>query len=177
MRDSGKLEKEAILDCARFMAASIRTAPKTRGVDNVVSSLVADRRTIKRLAASMRRISKMEKRPGMERDAGNIDGLTAIVLVGVRDNPAGLNCGFCGCTSCRELKATGGSCAFNSIDLGIAAGSAASVAGRLHIDNRIMHSIGRAALKLGIFPRDVRQALGIPLSVTGKNPFFDRKQK
>jgi uncharacterized ferredoxin-like protein len=38
-----------------------------------------------------------------------------------------------------------------------------------------MYSIGRACLDLGIFDKGVRQALGIPLSVTGKNPFFDRK--
>lgn len=177
MKSSRELEKEAILHCAGFMASAIRTAPKTRGVDNVVSGLIADPGTIKRLAESMRRISKKEKRPSMERDAGNIEDLEAIVLLGIRDNPAGLNCGFCGYGDCRALKARGGSCAFNSIDLGIAAGSAASVAGGLHIDNRIMHSIGRSALELRLFPPDVRQALGIPLSVTGKNPFFDRKQK
>jgi uncharacterized ferredoxin-like protein len=38
-----------------------------------------------------------------------------------------------------------------------------------------MYSIGRAAMDLGLFSKDVKQALGIPLSVTGKNPFFDRK--
>jgi uncharacterized ferredoxin-like protein len=27
---------------------------------------------------------------------------------------------------------------------------------------------------LGVFGPKVKQALGIPLSVTGKNPFFDR---
>ncbi|MGH7993136.1 MAG: DUF2148 domain-containing protein [Limisphaerales bacterium] len=38
-----------------------------------------------------------------------------------------------------------------------------------------MFSIGRACLDLGLFEPKVKQALGIPLSVTGKNPFFDRK--
>lgn len=51
----------------------------------------------------------------------------------------------------------------------------AEVAGRLHLDNRVMFSIGRACLDLGLFEPKVKQALGIPLSVTGKNPFFDRK--
>jgi uncharacterized ferredoxin-like protein len=72
------------------------------------------------------------------------------------------------------LEAAGGVCAFNSIDLGIATASAAEVAGRFHIDNRVMYSIGRACLDLKIFGPKVKQALGIPLSVTGKNPFFDR---
>jgi uncharacterized ferredoxin-like protein len=86
-----------------------------------------------------------------------------------------LNCGFCGKPTCEALEMAGGTCAFNSIDLGIATMSAAEVAGRFHIDNRIMYSIGRACLDLGMFGPKVKQALGIPLSVTGKNPFFDRK--
>jgi uncharacterized ferredoxin-like protein len=73
------------------------------------------------------------------------------------------------------LEHGGGACAFNSIDLGIAAASAAEVAGRFHIDNRMMYSIGRACLDMGLLGKGVKQALGIPLSVTGKNPFFDRK--
>ncbi|MEM2365908.1 MAG: ferredoxin domain-containing protein, partial [Nitrososphaerota archaeon] len=39
--------------------------------------------------------------------------------------------------------------------------------------NRIMYTVGTAALKLGLIEGDV--ALGIPLSATGKSPYFDRK--
>ena len=49
------------------------------------------------------------------------------------------------------------------------------MAGQFHIDNRIMYSIGSTCLKLKLFSPGVKQALGIPLSVTGKNPFFDRR--
>ncbi len=70
---------------------------------------------------------------------------------------------------------SGGVCAFNSIDLGIAVGSAISIAADFHVDNRVMYSIGKASMDLGFFGKDVKQALGIPLSVTGKSPFFDRK--
>jgi uncharacterized ferredoxin-like protein len=38
-----------------------------------------------------------------------------------------------------------------------------------------MYSIGRASLELGLLGPKVKQALGIPLSVTGKSPFFDRQ--
>jgi uncharacterized ferredoxin-like protein len=38
-----------------------------------------------------------------------------------------------------------------------------------------MYSIGRACIELKFFSENVKQALAIPLSVTGKNPFFDRK--
>jgi uncharacterized ferredoxin-like protein len=68
-----------------------------------------------------------------------------------------------------------GTCAYNPIDLGIAVGSAVATASDFHTDNRVMYSIGRACLDLKLFSQTVKQALGIPLSVTGKNPFFDRK--
>lgn len=38
-----------------------------------------------------------------------------------------------------------------------------------------MFSIGHACLDLRWFDETVKQALGIPLSVTGTNPFFDRR--
>jgi len=63
----------------------------------------------------------------------------------------------------------------NSIDLGIAACSAAATASNLRVDTRIMYSVGRSCLDMKLFTEDVKVALGIPLSVTGKSPFFDRK--
>jgi len=175
MKQSKDLEKEALLDVAQLMAAAARTAPKGRGIDNIEVIAIDDEPTRKRLIDKMAEISRAEDRPSFERDAGSIRGSPIIMAIGVRSNPAGLNCGFCGYKTCEQLKKTGGICAFNSIDLGIATSSAASIASRFHIDNRLMYSIGRASLDLGLFGKDVKQALGIPLSVTGKNPFFDRK--
>lgn len=43
------------------------------------------------------------------------------------------------------------------------------------IDNRIMYTAGIAAKEMGLLGQDVRIILTIPLTVTGKNPFFDRK--
>ncbi len=175
MKSSKELEKKAVLECAALMAAAARTSPKTRGIDNIVSCVIDDKTDIKELAKAMREIGKKESRPSMERDAGSIESLETVFLLGVKDNPAGLNCGFCGFRDCDALRSALGVCAFNSIDLGIAIGSAVAVANDLHVDNRIMHSIGRAALAKGIFNKDVKQVLGVPLSVSGKNPFFDRK--
>ena len=59
-------------------------------------------------------------------------------------------------------------------DLGIAIGSAAHVASAHHVDSRVMFSAGRAALNLKLFPAEVTIAYAIPLSVSGKSPFFDR---
>lgn len=67
-------------------------------------------------------------------------------------------------------------CAFDDVDLGIAIGSAVSVAADNRIDNRIMYSAGRAAMELEILGKKVINIQGIPLSVSGKNPFFDIDQ-
>ncbi len=175
MKRSDQLEKEAAVNVAALMAAAARTSPKTRGIDNIEIIAIDDDTTRKKLTDKMKDISKTESRPSLERDANSMEAVSEVVIVGVKSNPAGLNCGFCGYPSCAELSKTKGICAYNSIDLGIAVSSAASVAGRLHIDNRLMYSIGRASLDLELFSGSVKQALGIPISVTGKNPFFDRK--
>jgi uncharacterized ferredoxin-like protein len=175
MKTSVELEKSAALQVAALMVAAARTAPKTRGIDNIKTAAIDDEPTKQRVIAKMREIAAKEDRPSFARDAGNIGNAPALVVIGVESNTAGLNCGFCGKPTCEALENDNGICAFNSIDLGIAIASAAETAGRHHIDNRIMYSIGRACLDLGVFGPKVKQALGIPLSVTGKNPFFDRK--
>lgn len=175
MKTSIELEKSAALQVAALMVAAARTAPKTRGVDNIETIAIDDEPTKKKLIARMHEIATKEDRPSVARDAGNIENSSAIVVIGVESNTAGLNCGYCGKPSCESLEEAEGICAFNSIDLGIATASAAEIANRFHVDNRVMFSIGRACLDLNLFGPKVKQALGIPLSVTGKNPFFDRK--
>ena len=175
MKTSLELEKAAALQVAALMATTARTAPKTRGIDNIKTAAIDDEPTRQKLNAKMREIAAKEGRPSFARDAGNIENSPVVVVIGVESNPAGLNCGFCGKPTCEALEDAKGICAFNSIDLGIATALAAEVAGRLHVDNRVMYSIGRASLELGLLGPNVKQALGIPLSVTGKNPFFDRQ--
>jgi uncharacterized ferredoxin-like protein len=97
------------------------------------------------------------------------------VLVGVVGNPADLNCGYCGQGTCEALTKINGICSFNSIDLGIATSSAVGVAADSRIDTRIMFSVGHAGMAMNLFEGGVKEALGIPLSITGKSPFFDRK--
>ncbi len=174
MKTSPELENAAAQHVAALMVAAARTAPKTRGIDNIKTIAIDDEPTKQKLIAKMREIATKEGRPSLARDAGNIEHSPAVVVIGVEANPAGLNCGFCGKPTCNALEEAGGICSFNSIDLGIAMASAAEVAGRFHVDNRVMYSIGRASLDLGLLGPKVKQALGIPLSVTGKNPFFDR---
>src|SRR5208282_5946635 len=165
MKTSVELEKSAALQVAALMVAAARTAPKTRGIDNIKTAAIDDEPTKQKVIAKMREIAAKEDRPSFARDAGNIGSSPALIVIGVESNTAGLNCGFCGRPTCEALEN----------ENGISTASAAETAGRFHIDNRVMYSIGRACLDLGVFGPKVKQALGIPLSVTGKNPFFDRK--
>jgi len=175
MKKALELESLAVQNVLALMAAAARTAPKTRGIDNVRVIAIDDAASLASLTERMRQIAQADNRPSFGRDAGNVSVSAAVLAVGVESNAAGLNCGFCGHPACESLKQDGGVCSFNSIDLGIAVCSAAAVAGRLNIDNRVMYSIGRACVELGWFGPNVKQALGLPLSVTGKSPFFDRK--
>lgn len=175
MKRADELERAAIKDIAEFMAAAARTAPKTRGIDNIEVIAIDDEPAKKKLIEKMKEISRKENRPSFERDANSIEASPVILVIGVKTNPAGLNCGFCGYPTCEEMTRNKETCSYNPIDLGIAVGSAAAIASNFHADNRVMYSIGRACLDLKIFNQTVKQALGIPLSVTGKNPFFDRK--
>ncbi|MEM4659794.1 MAG: ferredoxin domain-containing protein, partial [Sulfolobales archaeon] len=62
--------------------------------------------------------------------------------------------------------------AMSLVNLGIAVGSAVKTASILNVDNRVMFTIGVAAKKLNLIDADV--VLGIPLSATSKNIYFDR---
>jgi uncharacterized ferredoxin-like protein len=174
IKKSNEAEQAALEHVANMMAAAARTAPKTRGMDNIQVLILTDK-DMQRLIPKMLEIAKRDNRPSCDRDAKTLETVKICVVIAVKANPVGLNCGYCGYKTCEELKKTAGVCAYNSMDLGIAVSSAAEVAAKFHIDNRLMFSVGKAALELGLFDKDVKQALGIPLSATGKNIFFDRK--
>lgn len=65
---------------------------------------------------------------------------------------------------------------FNSGDLGIAIGSAVSIAMDYRVYNRIMYTAGQAVLDLVLPGEDVKIAYVIPLSATSKSPYFDRNR-
>ena len=139
MKRSPELEDAAVRDVARLMTASARTAPKTRGIDNIEIIEVDDAPEKDALIKKMKAIASSENRRSFERDAQCIANCRAIVVIGVKSNPAGLNCGFCGHATCESLTKALGICAYNSIDLGIAVCSAADTASRAHADNRVMY--------------------------------------
>ncbi len=173
---SAEMEARAVDEIVELMALAARTAPKAKGVDNLV--VIAVRAKVKdRLASEMHRIFKEDGGlPHFERDAGNVEKSAVVLLLGQRVKPLGPKpCGYCGFKDCDENIRNGGLCAISIGDLGIAIGSAVSVAAAHHADNRVMFSAGKAALNLDLFDdAEVRIAYGIPLSVSGKSPFFDR---
>ncbi len=169
-------ETEVALDVAKKMCAAARTAPKTRGRDSIVTAILTERDS-EHLADEMEALSRdkgeqFAKRN--QRDSRSVRKADAIVLLGTRSKPRGVSfCGFCGFHNCGEAKQKGGHCAFDDIDLGIALGSAVSVAADHRVDNRIMFSIGRTAMEMNLLGHDVTKILGISLSISGKNKFFD----
>jgi uncharacterized ferredoxin-like protein len=175
MKTSTELEKQAASQVTSLMAAAARTAPKTRGIDNIRVMAIDDDDAKNRLIRKMRELAQSENRPSFNRDATCVKSSSAVLVIGVESNPAGLNCGCCGHKTCADLESAHGLCSFNSIDLGIAACSAASVAADSRVDTRLMFSIGHACLALDLFGNKVKLILGIPLSISGKSPYFDRK--
>lgn len=160
---------------AGLMMAAARTAPKGRGRDTLYIAL-ASKEEIESIASHMTLIAGREQMAFFARDANNLLRSDALVLIGTCIEPLGLKyCGYCGHDTCEGKKAFPETpCSFNTIDLGIALGSAVSVAAAHHADNRIMFSVGRAALDLKIVPPEVKILLGIPISITSKSIYFDR---
>lgn len=176
--DSKTAEQAAILHAAQAMCAAARTAPKTKGIDNIETAILTED-DIFSLAADMERLGDELGYGFFIRDAGNVRQSGAVVLIGCRYQKNGLGeaCSFCGFKGCVGCEEAGGVCVFNPMDLGIAVGSAVSLAADLRMDNRVMFSVGKAAMMLGLMNEDVKCAVGIPIASLGKSPFFDRKPK
>ncbi len=168
-------EKYALLTAARLMCVAARTAPKAKGIDNIVTKIISEKEKAQ-LIDRMKKIGLKENKPSFVRDAENLRVAPYVVLIGTKIKPANLTyCNFCGYEGCEEATLHNAICAFNTLDLGIAVGSAVSIAADNRVDNRVMYSVGINAIELGILPKEVKVAIGIPLSCLGKNPFFDRK--
>lgn len=178
-------EREALLQTARLMLLSARTAPKSAGIDDTLAVMVYGKEK-EDIAAEMEKIARQRTNAsaGFKRDSQNLRDSEAVLLIGVRGTRKfGLDCGGCGYPTCAEFeKATkklgqdfeGPNCILKLLDLGIALGSAAKTASMLNVDNRIMYRIGTAAKRLELLPK-ASVIMGIPISATGKSIYFDRK--
>jgi uncharacterized ferredoxin-like protein len=165
---------KVVAEVAEQMCVAARTAPKAKGLDLLEIAVVCGE-AIAKLADKMRELGGTLKRPGFLRDAENIRSAQAIVLIGTKKKTVGLDCAFCGRPTCADAEKAGVVCSYNPGDLGIAIGSAVSVAADNRLDSRVMYSIGKTAVAMKLLGAEVIIAFGIPLSATAKNPFFDRK--
>lgn len=189
-------EKEAVREAAKIIGISIRTAPKSAGVDDIAYKILSDSEK-KDITAEIKRFCRLLQRGRAEdekraieldwySDAGAVAKSDCLILIGVKGrNPLGMNCGGCGFKDCKEfLKAVppetihmpGPFCSFKLLDLGIALSSAAKAASGLGIDNRIMYRAGLAGYRLGLL-KGYSPIMALPLSASGKNIYFDRIEK
>ncbi len=172
--------EELAVHVAEMMAVSAITAPKSRGENYVVVEVLSGKK-LKKLGKAMVERGYESRDPFFVRDGESVLKSDAILLVGLKDaQPLGLNCGGCGFERCilpedvRELRDFRGPvCMLRLLDLGIALGSAVKTASIHNVDTRIMYRAGVVARQLGYIDADV--VMGIPISITGKNIFFDRK--
>ncbi len=193
------LEKSGLEIAAKLMALSARTAPKAGGIDHI-HTMLADADEQRSIAEMMCKIgeelcgARPDKKVGEAirmdwgSDAKAVLESGLLMLIGVEGRKViGLDCGGCGFPTCSEMlkhpqgppngnSFPGPYCIFKVMDLGIASASAVKTAMDHNVDNRMLYKAGGAALRLGILkPCDL--ILGIPLSATGKNIYFDRAEK
>ncbi len=168
-----QVRQQSVMDAARMMMAAARTAPKAKGVDLLeIVAVTGD--DLARLASKMRELSGEFGLKFFLRDALNVEAAHAVVLIGTRQKTQSLNCGYCGHATCEAKNANPDApCYFNTVDIGIAVGSAVSVAADLRMDTRVMYSAGVSARRLGLIS-DCEGVLAILMSCGSKNPFFDR---
>ena len=178
-------EKDALLETAKLMLLSARTAPKSAGIDDILTVMVYGKEK-EDIAVEMDKIAQKRQNAtaGFKRDGQNLRDSEAVLLIGIRGTKKfGLDCGGCGYSTCAEFEKAekklrkdfeGPNCIFKLLDLGIALGSAVKTASILNVDNRIMYRVGTAAKRLGMLP-EASIIMGIPISARGKSIYFDRK--
>ncbi len=178
--DDNTLIAETVESIARMMAVAAITAPKGRG-ENFVEVKIVQGGMLKELAAAMEAYGHKTGKKNFNRDGRNVANSDAVVLIGLKDpNTCELDCGACGHDTCNDMLAArrsesqfpGPFCAYRTLDMGIALGSAAKTASLFNVDNRIMYRVGAVARDMKLVDWDF--VMGIPLSVSGKSIYFDR---
>ena len=126
---SKDMESRAVLDTAAKICAAARTAPKTRGMDGLVTCVLTGEDK-SQLATQMRKLADGLDYAFFNRDADNVDASDAVVLFGMEEVRRGLDagCQYCHFESCADCTEKDGLCAWDAIDIGIAIGSAAAAA-------------------------------------------------
>ena len=173
------IREETVFNIAKKMALAARTAPKAKGKDNIEIVLLK-KNEIKKVSDKLKKmVIKYNLPQFFIRDAVNILSAEVIFAIGTKISSTDLpRCGMCGFKNCDEKnKYPNHPCVFNTGDLGIAIGSAVSIAADNRIDNRIMYTVGQALIEMKTLGEDIKIVYAIPLSASRKNPFVDRNNK
>ncbi len=173
------METEIMMMVAGLMELAARTAPKAVGQDYLTTKIIGGDE-LETLGTEMIAFGARNNKKNFDRDGKNVQNSDAVLLIALnKPGKTGLNCGACGFDSCKDLPAAsagtefaGPVCTWRIIDLGVALGSAAKTASILNADNRIMYRVGAVARELGLIEGEI--VVGIPISGTGKNIYFDR---
>lgn len=181
--------KNIIVETAELMCAASITAPKTKGI-NLLSVFYILPDEFNPLYDSLEQLSNkydhIRTQKPYKRDLETLRNTECLVVVSSKRklmDIAGCDaCGFYGePNGCKAAAAAGATCAYNSKDLGIATCSAVLVAHQRFIDNRIIDTVGRAIINFKLYPEytggKAFDAVCIGLSISGKNPFFDRLEQ
>jgi uncharacterized ferredoxin-like protein len=178
--------KDVIETAAQLMAVSARTAPKAGGKDFLEIVVITQDDDLQKIAEAMTAYAPRSTNEAFWlRDAANIENSQALLLVGLsKPVTAGYDCGACGFPTCaefaknrkltdKEMGYSGPHCVMRMMDIGVALSSAAKTASLLNVDCRVQQRVGAAARAVGLIKGEV--VMGIPVSVTGKSIYFDRK--
>ena len=162
----GDVIKDSVIEIAKLMCISAKTAPKGKGIGNVDVVVLHGNEEIERLARRMEELAG-EYGDFFRRDAENIRESDAVVLIGC--NKANFK------LKKPERWPGDPDLIMSIINLGIAIGSAVKTASIHNVDNRVMFSAGVAAQELGYIDSEV--VMAIPLSARDKSIYFDRRPK
>ena len=174
---------------ARLLLASATTSPRVGGVGECTVHIVDDECDIEDVCQQIESMADENKGWGFFRkDATclrDADALLIITSLRCLTDPADINCNMCGKLTCEYLKEserlpqepgvafTGPLCTFRANNIAFAVDGVVSAARNLGIDYGVYWSLGLAAMRMGLLPRDTGFALGVGISVTEKSPFRD----
>jgi uncharacterized ferredoxin-like protein len=156
--------KDSVMLTAKLMVVAAKTAPKAKGVDNIVIKILDSKEELEVLSKKMEELAQVYGEDRWRRDADNVRRSDVVVLIGCKVVDIGVET--------PRIWRLDANTVLSIVNLGIAIGSAVKTASILNVDNRIMFTVGVAAQELGIIDADY--VLGIPLSATSKNIYFDR---
>ena len=196
MTEPNVLIRDGLRHVAELCAIAATTAPKSggqlflKGTKPILEvRLIDDRGTLDRISGWLRERGVRLGNPIWVRDADTAARTDQILFIGLANwYPPVYDCGACGFATCAEFmnampaerkkagaedwEFAGPICQIRCVDLGVAVGSAAKEASAHGVDTRCQTRTAAAARHLGIIHADL--AVGLAMSVSHKNVFFDR---